>query len=372
MKRFIQQAGFVAAIALIALLTGCDKSNEWTVEGRIENAGGKTMYIEASTNGRWYVLDSLQLPDNGKFAYSHKAMGFPDIFRLRLDDRTLYFPIDSIETVTVSSKADAFDQDHTLSGSPEAERMLAVDKMTIDAVNRLGSAALGDSLLKRDLASMLLTDPAGIVSYYIINKRIGGVAIFNPTDRRDLGIIGAVANAYLQQRPGDPRTPYLEQLYLSNFGQRMREKGIAPRDTVVAGEIGLFDITLYDDKGVQHRLSDLVRQGKTVLLNFTLYAAEGSPAFNAMLNDLYRKYHDKGLEIYQISVDDDEFAWNQSARNLPWITVWNSAALDGNRYLLQYNVQDLPTCFIITPDGEVGKRVTDMNQLDSAIAGYLR
>ena len=48
---------------------------------------------------------------------------------------------------------------------------MAVDRKLIDVANRLGAAAVTDSLLKRDLGTQLLSDPSGIVAYYIINKR---------------------------------------------------------------------------------------------------------------------------------------------------------------------------------------------------------
>ena len=89
----------VAGAALA--LSACHGSNEWTVDGRIDGADGKTMVVEACDNGRWYPIDSVTLDGAGRFSISHPAAGYPDIYRLRLGDKMLYFPIDSIETVTV-------------------------------------------------------------------------------------------------------------------------------------------------------------------------------------------------------------------------------------------------------------------------------
>jgi len=355
------------AIALAGTVA-CSGGNEWTVDGRIEGADGQTMIVEASDNGRWYAIDSVKLDASGNFKVCHEASGYPDIYRLRLGDKTLYFPIDSVETVTVMSKADAFDQEYTLAGSPSAEMLMAVDRKLIDAISHRGINALAnDTLLKRELGGMLLGNPAGIVSYYIINKRIGGVSIFNPANQGDLRIIGAVANAFDRFRPDDPRTAYLRNLYLSN---RRRVTAVNP-DTIYAGEVNIFEIKLHDNRGIVRSLKELASAGKVVLLNFTAYGAEESPAFNRELNRVYEKYRERGFEIYQVSVDSDEYQWRQAAANLPWITVYNPTTDEGTRNLLNYNIIDIPVSFVIDRKGEVVERVAGVDNLDRAVASRL-
>lgn len=354
-------------IALVVLLTAqsCGKkSNQWSIDGRIDGADGQVMLLEASDNGRWYPIDSVELGKSGSFSFSHDATGYPDIYRLRLGEKTLYFPIDSIETVTVVTCANAFDSEYTLAGSESAEMLMQVDRRVMDVIARGGAGAIaGDSLLKRDLGSMLLGNPSGIVSYYIINKKIGGKSIFNPSDKADLRVIGAVANAFTTYRPNDPRTSYLRNLYLSN-------RTVSSRDTIVAQEIPLFEVNLMDDRGEHHSLEQLARQGKVVLLSFTAYTADGSPAYNRELNKVYEQYRDRGLEIYQVSLDEDEYQWRQAARNLPWITVLNPQST-GSKVLMEYNVSTIPTLFIINRHGEISERVDDISTLASSVAKYM-
>ena len=83
----------------------------------------------------------------------------------------------------------------------------------------------------------------------------------------------------------------------------------------------------------------------------------------------YEKYHNSGLEIYQVGLDEDEFQWKQSAKNLPWITVYNPSTT-GADLLMKYNVQALPATFIIA-NGELAKRVTDVTAISSDIAAHL-
>ncbi len=71
-----------------------------------------------------------------------------------------------------------------------------------------------------------------------------------------------------------------------------------------------------------------------------------------------------------MAFDSDEYAWKQTAKNLPWITVLNGAA-DGDKALRDYNVGSLPAVFIFDRNGDVVERVTDMSTLDSSVARRL-
>lgn len=357
---------FSAVIALMGL-TGCKDSNSWTVKGVIADADGKTVVLEASDNGMWYALNSVTLDKSGRFSISEKAAGYPDIYRLNLDGQTVYFPIDSIETVTVNSNAPEFGSAYTVTGTTEADMLMYVDNRIKETVAAKGDVAVTDSLLKRELSGMLLGNPAGIVSYYIINKKIGETPLYNPADKNDLRVIGAVANAFSSFRPNDPRTGYLKRLFLSN--RRAQNSATLPSDTLFVEEIPIFDINLSDNTGKTHSLKDVAAHNKVVVLNFTLYNVDASPAFNMELAKVYEKYRNSGLEIYQVSVDEDEFQWKQSAKNLPWITVYNSRA-DGASNMLNYNVSALPATFIIS-NGELAARVDDVSALASELKKYM-
>ena len=131
----------------------------------------------------------------------------------------------------------------------------------------------------------------------------------------------------------------------------------------------LIDISLYDDKGQMQKLSDAAAANKVVVLNFTVYSAEAAPAYNIELNKAYERFHDRGMTIYQVSVDPDEYVWKQAARTLPWITVYNPSTASAEN-LLKYNVTALPTTFIVA-NGEIAERVDDITTLQQSLARYL-
>ena len=204
------------------------------------------------------------------------------------------------------------------------------------------------------------------MAYYIINKKIGGTQIFNPNIKSDLRIIGAVANAFVEKRPNDPRTEYLKNLFLS---QRVAISGVAASDTLVVAQTHIFEINLPDAKGEKRSLVETASKGNVVLLNFTAMTAEESPAFNIELNKIYSEYSAKGLEIYQVSIDQDEYAWQKAAKNLPWISVY--AGANDNKCLVDYNVNFIPTLYVIDRNGEIAERITDIAKIKSTVSKYL-
>ena len=121
---------------------------------------------------------------------------------------------------------------------------------------------------------------------------------------------------------------------------------------------------------MKQSLREVASRGNVTILNFTIYSDKNSPLFNIGLNKIYEANKDAGLEIFQVSVDENEKMWKDASENLPWITVYNSQA-DGAKYLMNYNVELLPTSFIINRDGELVERVDDINQLEKAVKKYL-
>jgi alkyl hydroperoxide reductase subunit AhpC len=189
--------------------------------------------------------------------------------------------------------------------------------------------------------------------------------LFDPTDKFDNRIYGAVAQRFASIRPNDPRTQYLTTIFLQ--GKAKINPSLVKTREIEAETTGIIDIERYDNKGKLHKLSDVAGKGKVTVLSFTQYGIEASPAYNVILNKVYQSYHSQGLEIYQLSFDDEEVTWKQTAKNLPWISVWN-ANTDGLDVLVKYNISALPTTFIIDRNGDIVARVDDPNKLEAKVA----
>lgn len=354
-------------MAAAAALCGCSRSDGWTVKGTIQNAseGDKLALLGFNAGvGAWYLIDSVNISDNGSFSFtSAQPSPYSDVYSLSYGGKNIFFPIDSVETLTIEADANAFDTSFAVTGSDLAEAMLNVDRAIAAVAARGADAPLTDSLLKRQLTQTAIDDANGLIAYYIISKQVGGKPIFDPRNPADLRSIGAVANNFRRNRPDDPRTLFLENIYLAN---RQRP---ASGTSVEATQVGLFEIHLYDSKGVRHSLTDMASKGKPVILSFVNYGAEATAPYNVLLNEIYAANRD-ALNIYQVAVGDEEMVWKDSAKNLPWVSVYYPST-SGTEILTDYNVGVIPMTYIIDRDGEIAERVTDPTALASAVKKYL-
>ncbi len=365
MKKYI-----TAAIAMGMILGSCSQQKGWGVDGKVDNAPADAkIVLEGYNAGIWYSIDSLPVEADGTFTYrAQEGSPYPDVYRLSLNGKSIYFPIDSLETVTVTANAADFDKGYTLDGSDMARQMMQVDARIASAVAAEGAqAALSDSLLKRDLNQTVLDDSTGVISYYIINKTLAGQPLYSPTNRKDVAMLGALAQKFASTFPSDPRTKYLETRFLQ---MRAAVKGALPGRVMEATEVSLFDISLYDAKGNERKLTDLTSTPGATILSFTAYGLDNSVAYNVELNRIFEKYRPQGLKIYQVAFDADEVAWRQAAANLPWIAVRNNPN-DGDRLLRTYNVGALPLTFIIDGQGNLVERVVDPTKIESSLLKHL-
>lgn len=349
---------------LAALAAGCSGPKGWSVEGTLpaDAAPGK-LALEGYNNGIWYLVDSIAPGADGSYAYrSAEPAAYPEIMRLSGAGlgAPVFFPVDGSDALRIDASG-------RVTGTAMAAAMSRVDSIVAAAGARLGSTAASDPELRRLLGQTAIDDSTSIIAYYVLNKSIGGRPVFDPAETFGSRVYGAVAQNFATHRPDDPRGAMIRAVYLEGRKAMGKTPVAEPDSTIEVGTSGLIDIVRYDDRGTRHSLAELAGKGGVVLLSFTSYQSDFSPAYSVLLKEVYDKYHDRGLEIYQIAFDDDEVQWKESARNLPWITVYN-APTDGLAPLASYNVGSLPLTFVIDRQGDVRSRVSDPRQLDKELA----
>jgi thioredoxin-related protein len=96
---------------------------------------------------------------------------------------------------------------------------------------------------------------------------------------------------------------------------------------------------------------------------------EQSKGYIFELRALYNQYHKHGMEIYSVSLDRSRLIWEDGVVNLPWVNVF--AGDKAVEVLTRYNVQSLPTLFLLDRKGNVQGRYTDFDKLEADIRKYL-
>lgn len=348
-------------LTLILLLANCS-DKKFKVKGEIYGADNQTIVLEKSDfYGNWVMLDSTKIGENGNFSFSFPSPASPDIYRLSLQGRMIYIPIDSTETINVTSSLDDFGRDFQLSGSANAELLTQFEKELLDF--DISSTEGMNEFKKNVFTNYMKDNPGQITSYYILTKTIGGKPLYDPKNFDDVKYFGAVATGYKDKRPNDPHTALLEKTSLDAIKRKNQSAGNFKR--IEAEEISLIDLDLIDEKGQNVSLSSLTGKGKPVVVIFSLLNHEDSPAFNLELAKLYDKVKDK-VTFYNVALDDDTYAWRESAKNLPWITVYAPGGVTSQAAIL-YNVRFVPSFFIYDANGDLTKRPQSLQELESSL-----
>lgn len=386
MKKQISTRLLVALGLCMFLFSACNNSSEFTVKGVVSGADGQLMYLENVGISNVVTLDSIKLAPGGKFKFTEKRPEYPDFYRLRLNNQWINFSVDSTETVSFVADAGAFATSYSVEGSENSKAIKAItlaqldanqaisrlrkdyeDKMISDTTYRSKVLAAADAY-KEVARKYIYSAPMSTAAYFALFQQIDGLLFFDLYDRNDVKAYGAVATSYDHYYPESPRSKHLYNLTLQSM-KVLRAQRPVDYSNVETKEISFLDIELPDTRGEMTKLSDIV-SGKVVLINFTAYQTEWSPALNMTLGDLYTKYHDRGLEIYQVSLDSDSHFWRNGASNLPWVCVRDPQSVYSQVAGL-YNVKQLPAIFILDRKGNLVKRVDDVRKLEADVKAVL-
>lgn len=348
-------------IAPLLFVSSCNK-HDFKVKGEIYGGEEKSIVLEKSDfHGRWLPVDSTRINKNGGFSITFPAPLSPDIFRLALNGQYVYIPVDSTETITVNSSYSKFGADFTLTGSHNAEQLEKFEKEL--QTKRHDNLANLDEF-KREVYSKYMKDaPGSIICFYILTKTVDGKPLYDPSMPEDKKYFGAVATGYKMHRPDDPHTAILEQTALKALKEKNTAEG--KFQTIEANEISLIDIDLQDDKGKNVKLSDIAGKGKPVVVIFSQLTQPDAPQLNISLSNIYKK-HAGNIEFYHVSLDEDQYAWREAAKNLPWITVY-SPGVQSSPEVIKYNVFQLPSFFIYDAGGELKSRPMTVEELNKSL-----
>lgn len=346
------------AASILSLAAACGEKG-FKIEGQVADSDGDKVLLEkADFSGYWSIVDSVRTDSKGNFKFTQPQQGGPEIYRLSMNDKYIYLPVDSVETLKVTTSLSGFGHDFEVSGTEQAARMAKFEKDLIAFTPYFSNP---DSLsnFKRRVYGEYLQDARGaVISYYILTKVVGDKPLYNPaTD--DYKYIQAVANSYNEFNPDDAHAPFL--LNLAAAARRHHNDMSGVKTVIEAQEVKLIDIELNDEKGEPRKLSQLVGKGKPVVVAFTLMRDGVTPDINRQLAELYNAGR---VDIYNVSPDRDQYGWREAAANLPWVTVLDPSAGQDKAFTM-YNVGSLPTFFLYNSAGELVARAASVKDLKS-------
>ncbi len=379
---------YIVVGAAFLALSACG-NKKFEVNGNIKEAKDSTLYFEnISLNGP-VTVDSVKLGEDGAFSFKANATEAPEFYRLRIAGQIINVAVDSTETISVNAAYPTMAANYEVKGSEDCEKirelallqlqlqqdinaLIANPNMGVDsvgiAVDRL-LAGYKDNVKRNYIYKAPMKPYAyfALFQTYILGNR--QALIFNPrTSADDVKVFAAVATSWDTFFPNAERGTNLHNIAIES----MKDLRIV-RNEQAAGQIeaskvqvtGCIDIALADNKGVTRHLTDL--KGKVVFLDFHVFADKQSPKRIMLLRDLYNKYHAQGLEIYQVSLDGNEHFWKTQTEALPWVCVRDESGTSASTY----NIQGIPSYFLIDRSNTLYKRGEQVSDIDAEIKKLL-
>ncbi|MDD5788590.1 MAG: TlpA disulfide reductase family protein [Prevotella sp.] len=388
MKHILSSMVMVLVATAAAVFTTSCNNKKFQVKGNIEGAKDSMLYLENLSLDGPVAIDSAKLDEQGTFSFSVDAPTAPEFYRLRIAGQIINVCADSTETVTIKAQWPGMATNYQVEGSEECSiiRELSLKQIDLqakviaiqsnynlnDQVAADSIMALVDAYKKEVKLNYIFKAPMRASSYFALFQAIGNTLLFNPqVSEDDIKVFAAVATSWDTYHPDALRGQNLHNIAIEGMKNIRIMRNKLANTNVDASKVhvsGLIDISLMDNRGNVRNLSDL--KGKVVMLDFHVFGTKESTQRIMQMRELYNKYHDRGFEIYQVSFNDDEHFWKTQTEALPWISV-RDADGGNSQNLVAYNVNTLPTFFLIDRNNVLQKRDAQIKDIDKEIQSLL-
>lgn len=371
----------------MAVLSSCSTGPQAVISAVIDGAPDTSVILRKFNYNKFATADTIRTDASGAFRYKVVLTGNePYFYYVYFGDRQIAALILK-DGDNVSLKASTAGS-YSVSGSEESSLFQELNGMfgkasdTMGALAKEGVAArdgLDESALKeingklsrtyvdyrREVTRFIMKHPFSITSAVALFQR------FND----NLAVFDEPSDVILFRRVCDSLTvAYPKSEYVSSLNDEIaRRTSVANLNEKIASlqSVSFPELALPDINGATRTLSEL--KGNVIVLSFWSTAQDEHKMFNKELENLYGKYHEKGLEIYQVSLDIDKPSWAATikSQNLPWISVNDGLGIDSPS-VTAYNIAKVPSMFVINRDGDiVDSDVFDTDRLEQVIVKSL-
>lgn len=363
----------VFIILLIVLTLACDNENNIIISGSCPGAISEYLYLNNVNLNNPVLVDSARISKAGKFKIRIENTE-PSFYTLGFNDNEFITVVaEPGDRINLEFRGKRLQNDYTVTGSGESEKIRLLDKklgqtiITLDSLTAEYQAIVdqGDNPEKvseieeeytRELneqrkhnIAFILDNLSNLSAIKALYQKINDNT-YVLYQQRDLQYLKLVSDSLSQYYPGTALTKNLKEnlddelnlMYINRISR-------AAEDLTPVS----LDANLPDMNGEKVRLSDLMKNNY-VLLSFWSAESKECISNNLFLKQMYQLYHNKGFEIYQVNLDNDESRWKTSVRfdELPWVNVREENPSNPVTARV-FNVTNLPANYLFDTNGEI-------------------
>jgi len=352
----------------------CKDKTKFEISGKIENAKPKSqVYLFGIDRANEVALDSTVLSDKGEFKFSHNTEDV-DFFRIKIDNSEYMLIAKNGDAIKLEADLADKSLSYKLSGAKEADKLEELNKNKnayIAKINTIQSTfeekvaeqPQNREAIANQMRPALIKENEGLVNYIVkfamdnTNSLAGFYAInsLNPGDYEQELITYAdkIKNNFNKNKA------------VTDFLVRMAKL----RSVQVGQSAPAFAMNTIDGKSI--KLSDF--KGKYVLLDFWASWCQPCRLENPNVVRVYNKYKDRKFTVLGVSLDKDPVAWKQAViqDGLTWTHVSELRDFEGPTVRL-YQVEAIPSSFILDPEGKIIAKNLRGEELDSFLNKTLR
>jgi peroxiredoxin len=385
-KRMALNRMILILLTAIIVLSSCEKSNQFTISGKVTHAEGETIFLEKLLVTSRKPIGEMKIGKDGEFKFKGET-GIPSYYVLKFSDaKFITLLVDSLENIQVEADFANFGKDYYLEGSPGSAQIQELTEKLNNTQHKLDSIQALNSLYKNnpDYESLkpqweedyrkIVQEQYEFSTNFVKNNAFSMASVFAIYQKykdqsyvvNDLQTMRVAASALNSIYPNSDQ---VQALYQNTLDILKNERAAKVQQFIQEQGDNSPDIVLPNQDGDDVALSSL--RGKVVLLQFWAAEDRGSRIVNPVLVEVYNKYKRKGFEIYQVSLDQNRIEWVDAIDKdkLAWTNVGD---MEGSVAAVNvYNIKEIPFNYLLDKEGVIIAKNLKGPALDKALARIL-
>lgn len=359
-------------LTLIIIVASCQDKSKFSVTGVIKGETKKQIYLNRLEVDNLVFIDSAKVNSKGEFRFSVKATD-ADFYQIGFSESDFITILaEPGEKIKLLFEGKTLFEKYSVEGSEGSEKLQYLDNTLADTKRKLDSLStvyakaskepgfdVAGPLLEEKYNKVLMEQRMKNIDFII--KNTGSLASikavyqrFSPEayvlyDPKDLQFMKIVTDSLSLHYPKSKHVQALSR----DFSKEMNNMYVSKLEEIAKDlPPTKLDPDLKNTDGKRIALSSL--KGKYVLLTFWSIRSQECVNENLQLKQYYKIYKNKGFEIYQINIDEDENAWKSAVKfdELPWISTREDDPANPVNVVL-FNVKAVPSNYLFDKEGKI-------------------